>query len=186
MKTITITKSTVENAMREIDAIGELGQKERNCLRLLAEEMFSMIRELLKEDTLDFEISAVKNTYSLRASTKTRVGYNARTEFLSMSSDGKNVADRGVKGVLSGIIEMFVMSDNPDEQYAAWMCGMMPESETYAHLWTLNQFMATAPQEQAEKAWDGLEKSIIASFADDVLIGVRKGWLDMTVVKTFA
>ena len=52
-------------------------------------------------------------------------------------------------------------------------------------MWTLSQYMEFAPKEKIKREWDGMEKSIIANFADDVSIGVRSGKLEMTVTKTF-
>ncbi|MEG1946884.1 MAG: hypothetical protein RR139_07280 [Lachnospiraceae bacterium] len=47
MKEIKITGSKIKEVLTQIDTIGELGHKERGCLRLLTEEMFSMCHELL-------------------------------------------------------------------------------------------------------------------------------------------
>jgi hypothetical protein len=52
-------------------------------------------------------------------------------------------------------------------------------------MWALSQYMEFAPKEKIKREWDGMEKSIIANFADDVSIGVRSGKLEMTVTKTF-
>ena len=41
-----------------------------------------------------------------------------------------------------------------------------------------------APEE--EKEWDELEKSIIASIADDVIVGVKGSQADIIIVKKFA
>lgn len=54
-----------------------------------------------------------------------------------------------------------------------------------ACIWTLSQYMKYAPPEKAKDEWDGMEKSIIANFTDDVSIGVRSGMLNMTEAKTF-
>ncbi|MEG0962889.1 MAG: hypothetical protein RSD28_02825 [Lachnospiraceae bacterium] len=47
MKEIKITGSKIKETLTQIDTIGELGPKERGCLRLLTEKMFSMCRGLL-------------------------------------------------------------------------------------------------------------------------------------------
>jgi hypothetical protein len=38
-------------------------------------------------------------------------------------------------------------------------------------------------KEEAEDAWDELEKSIIANIADDVIIGVKDNRVTLTAVK---
>ena len=38
----------------------------------------------------------------------------------------------------------------------------------------------------AAEAWDELEKSVIANIADEVRVGVRKGSVELVIVKDFA
>ena len=41
-------------------------------------------------------------------------------------------------------------------------------------------------QEKQSEAWDGLEKSVLASVADDVIVGVKGKQADIVIVKKFA
>lgn len=47
MKEIKITGCKIKEALAQVDTIEELGIKERGCLSLLTEEMFSMCHEIL-------------------------------------------------------------------------------------------------------------------------------------------
>lgn len=185
MKEIRITESKMSEALAQIDTLGGLSPKDRGCLRLLTEEMFSMCKELLDVNTLDFEVKRDEERYALRAATRTRVEEAAREHFLSMSSSGKNIANQGVKGMLGAVLEVLSFEGYPVLCGSAWVYGMHVPGGEYACMWTLSQYMEFAPKEKVKSEWDGMEKSIIANFADDVSIGVRSGKLEMTITKTF-
>lgn len=185
MKKIHITDSSMTEAMAQIDLLEHLSPKDQNCLRLLAEEMFSMCNELLHTHRLNFEMENEKTSFMLRVSTKTNVDDNAREAFMSMSSSGKNEANKGVKGMLGAVLELMFVQGSYEYAPSSWSYGIHPGSDGYSCMWTLSQFMDQAPRDKAKNEWDGMEKSIIANFADDVTIGVRSGRLEMTVTKVF-
>lgn len=184
MKQINIIESKMSEALAQIEAIEGLGIKNKGCLRLLTEEMFSMCKELLDTDKLDFEILAAEGTYTLQAATKTRVKEKAKGQLLSVSSSGKNIASKGIKGVLFTALEVFSYEGNPYPCCASVGYGIhaMMGCE---YSWTLSQYMETAPQIEISKEWDGMEKSIIVNFADDVAIGVGGGRVKVIVTKKF-
>ena len=61
-----------------------------------------------------------------------------------------------------------------------YSCGV-----EYAYLWTLEKYKETVQQEQSAE-WDELEKSVIASVADDVIVGVKGKQADIILVKKFS
>ncbi len=185
MKEIRIMESKMSEALAQIDRLEDLTPKNRGCLRLLTEEMFSMCRELLGAEHLDFEVKYDKGRYTLRAVTKTRVREEAREQFLSLSSSGKNAANQGIKGMLGAVLEVLSFEGGSDLYSPSWTYGMQTTTGGYSCMWTLSQYMELAPKENVKSDWDGMEKSIIANFADDVTIGVRSGKLEMTVTKIF-
>ncbi|MEA4974014.1 MAG: hypothetical protein VB119_12725 [Candidatus Metalachnospira sp.] len=144
-----------------------------------------MCQELLNVDALDFEVKREKNKYTLHIVTKTRVREEAREHFLSLSSNGKNAANQGIKGMLGAVLEVLSFEGEPDHYEPAWAYGLHTPGGEFACMWTLSQYMELAPQEKVKREWGGMEKSIIANFADDVSIGVRSGKLEMTVTKIF-
>ncbi|MEG0571334.1 MAG: hypothetical protein RR497_06795 [Oscillospiraceae bacterium] len=184
MKDIKMVPSSMSQALAQIDELEELSPKDKGCLRLLTEEMFSMCKELLSTDTLDFALKREDGCCVLCVRTKTQVNETAKEQFLSVSSDGKNAANQGLKGVLVSVLEAFSYNSNPALYGASWACGMQPMTGRYPLVWTLSQYMETAPSEKIHADWDGMEKSIIANFADDVSIGVRNNKLEMTVTKS--
>lgn len=186
MKEIKITGSKIKEALTQIDTIGELGFKERGCLRLLTEEMFSMCHKLLGVYSLDFEIKQDGRLYTLSGITETRVGEMAREQLLSVSSSGKNAANKGVSGILGAVLELFSMEREPEFYSTAPLYGMHDLDGNFRYYtWTLSRYIEEIEANNGENEWDGLEKSIIANFADDVSIGVRCRRLEMTITKTF-
>lgn len=65
MKEIRITESKMSEALTQIDTLDGLSPKDSGYLRLLTEEMFSMCKELLGADTLDFEVKRDNGRYAL-------------------------------------------------------------------------------------------------------------------------
>lgn len=183
MKETKITKSNVEEALEQIDLITEISIKERGCLRLLTEEMFSMCHELLDTYVLDFEIKQDGKQYTLSSTTKTRVDETARAQLLSASSSGKNAANKGARGILGAVLELFSLEGSQGLSSVNWPYGLCYEGDIY--MWSLSHYMQEIKASRVENEWDGLEKSIIANFADDVSIAVRKDRLQMTITKTF-
>lgn len=183
MKEIKITESKINDALAQIDTITQLTPKDRGCLRLLTEEMFSMCHELLGTSALDFEIKQDGEQYTLSVTTKTRVDDIAREHLISASSAGKNAANKGAMGILGSVLELFSMEGAPRICGAQWAYGLYYESDMY--MWSLSNYMQEIVENQVEKDWDGLEKSIIANFADDVSVAVRKDKLQMIITKTF-
>ena len=55
-------------------------------------------------------------------------------------------------------------------------------------LWRLEEYRNFVAAEKGKQvsAWDELEKSVIASVADDVIVGVKGREANITIVKKFA
>ena len=60
------------------------------------------------------------------------------------------------------------------------------EGVDYACLWSLEQYKNTVKKDEQAEAWDELEKSVIASVADDVIVGVKGKQANIVIVKKFA
>ena len=63
--------------------------------------------------------------------------------------------------------------------------AQMISAETFN--WSLSQYKSGIDKdsEEAEKAWDELEKSIVASIADEVIVRVTGSCAEITICKTF-
>lgn len=186
MKEIKVTECKIKEALSQLDTIEDLGFKERGCLHLLTEEMFSMCNNLLGVYSLDFEIKQDGRLYTLTGITETQVDETVREQLLSVSSSGKNAANKGVKGILGAVLEMFSTERAPEFYSTSPLYGMHDPNNCFNYYtWTLSRYIAEVEANKADSNWDELEKSIIANFADDVSIGVRSHRLEMTITKTF-
>jgi hypothetical protein len=56
----------------------------------------------------------------------------------------------------------------------------------YAYLWRLEEYRSSVNKKEQEADWDELEKSVIASAADDVIVGVKGKCAQIVIVKKFA
>lgn len=86
--------------------------------------------------------------------------------------------------MLGAVLEALEGGAEQELSTSVWAYGMSTPDGEYASMWTLSQYIEAAPKEKVKSEWDGMEKSIIANFADDVSIGVRNNKLEMTVTKT--
>ena len=56
--------------------------------------------------------------------------------------------------------------------------------QDFSYAWSLQQYKQ--PIKKEEKSWDELEKSIITSLADDLIVGVKGRTAHVVIVKNFA
>ena len=147
-------------------------------LRLLAEEMTGLTVRLFDNVEYEFYIEGTDGRFTLCLNAKTIVGLDQKEKMLSLSSDGRNTAEKGVLGTLSGIFREMLMepgraaAELPILYYG--MGDMMPFS--------LVVYREALNYEDAKDQWDGLEKSIIATLASDVTIGVKNKQVEMRAV----
>lgn len=188
----------VEEALRQTEAVAgyrSLSEKDALHLRLLTEEMMGLLKALTGERTADFWIESEGNTFRLHLKTRTEMNGDMRQKLLSVSSSGENAAATGVWGKLRDLYErMLEPADEtmPPIYLGGWLSSEnLPVSASDAivqssvlhaqSVWSLRRCIGGGP----EKDWDGLEKSVIASIADDVEIGIVTNTVEMTVIKTF-
>lgn len=79
--------------------------------------------------------------------------------------------------MLGAVLEALESGAEQELSTSVWAYGMSVPGGEYAYMWTLSQYIESAPKEKIKSKWDGMEKSIIANFADDVSIGVRNNAL---------
>ena len=66
------------------------------------------------------------------------------------------------------------------------MSAAYSEGVDYSYLWSLDEYRNTVKKEEKTAEWDELEKSVIASVADDVIVGVKGKNANIVIVKKFA
>lgn len=179
-----------------------LSHKDALHLRLLAEEVLGMVRQITGETETEFWVESANNAFEIHLVAHPLVTGSMRKELLKASSSGKNEASRGVMGKLRDIFDRALFSRDMDglpDDYAQGL--MMPvdlytsDPTTYAVAadvlaWSMKKYKAAieneaAQDDSAKEKWDELEKSIIVNIADEVKIFIAGNTVEMTVYKKF-
>ena len=165
-----------------------LNKKQTIKLRLLAEEMITMLPELLSFNKGEFWTECNGKTVELHVSLVPYENLTAekREKILSVSSDGKNAAEKGIISKIKIAVEfMLIDYENCYSSAPAFFAyGVGGDINARPGIWSLDTYRNKAKKDNDEK-WDELEKSIIANIADDVIVGLQENKVEITVKKSF-
>lgn len=201
MKTDVITVSSkgarMEAALAQVDKVAAYkGLQGKNALhlRLLAEEMMGMMRSITGETEGKFWIEDEDGLYQLHLQVVTRMDSEKRDQLLSASSTGKNESARGLMGRLRDFFDRGADEDISAFTSPLLLPGMYEHSTTPTLDWEWSmvryedELAARVRQDDSEarKAWDELEKSVVARVADDVKVSIRGRVVEMTLLKKMA
>lgn len=175
----------IEDALVQAEKVAvyqELSPRSALHLRLMTEEMMSMVRAIAGEVNGDFWIENNARQFELHLSAVMPLDYRKREELLSASASGMNEAHRGFMGKIRAFFE-------PLEGVPVYF-GVVPSgTDTEMLTWSMStyqqQVRRSMEQNQAgaEEAWDELEKSVIAHVADDVKVWINGYKVEMIVYK---
>lgn len=187
------TLAGTEAVLREAEKCArycELNPKETLRLRLLAEELLGMMRGILANYSAEFWIEGAEKKMALhmRALADMDISPAERRALLDVSSSGTNAAAKGFMGKLGQLFACGLFGGAEEMAaasgllYAGMDCGtnMLPDE------WSLQRYRNLLERAGKPEAWDELEKSIVASFADDVTVAVRSDRAEITIIKDFA
>lgn len=192
----------IENGTRDLEAIlkeservaeyNGLSHKQALQLRLLCEEIDGMLPNIVDdfegELWIDFEDGVCKVNVSVQFP---EVNADKKAELISIAKDQKNAAAVGIVGKIRNAIENFFLDE---DMMTAVTISTRPYSLAtgysdgvdYDYLWRLEEYRKSVKKEEQIEAWDELEKSVIASVADDVIVGVRGKRAEIVIMKKFA
>lgn len=188
----------IENGTRDLELIlkesrkvaeyNELTHKQELQLRLICEEIDGMLPNIIDDFNGDFWIEFVDGVCKVNASVEFE-GFTAdkKDALISIAKNKKNAYAVGIVGkIRSGIESIFldeeaVMLSSLSSSTLQWRTGV-----DYSYLWSLDQYRNLVQNDKQEEAWDELEKSVIASVADDVIVGVKGKRADIVITKRFA
>ena len=201
MKTDVISVNSSGAGMEEALALAEkaaqyMPGKAGLRLRLLAEEMMCLVREIAGGMEADFWIETGNDRAYMHLRTDTLMYAEKRKEFLAVSSTGENALARGMLGKIRDIIETAML---PKDERAAKESRMglvgigdpgslMSLSKGEQDLWSMNAYAQSVQEgsdDLSREAREELERSIIANLADEVSIAIRGDNVEMTVEKAF-
>ncbi len=197
--------NTEENAAAALQKIDEfiagqdIDRKEMIHLRLLTEESIGMVKAMTQDFMALISMEEENGEYRIRLTFKTDMNREKKSELLSVATSGKNAAAKGFMGKIGDIIENGLLNyDNVmklQQEYGGGYSdyigmGMCVPGEIQMAgdplVWSLSKYRSalgegTEGSGDAQNAWDELEKSIVASLAKDVTVGVKKDRVDMVI-----
>ena len=198
--------NTEENAGEALDRLDEfisqqeIDRKKMIHLRLLAEETIGMVRAMTEDFMALISMEEENGQFLIKLTVKTDMNKEKKSELLSVATSGKNAAAKGFMGKIGDIIENGLLNyDNVmklQQEYGGGYSdyigmGMCVPGEIQMAgdplVWSLSKYRSAlrdsdTAADVASGAWDELEKSIVASLAKDVTVGVKKDRVDMTIV----
>ena len=179
-------------------AYNNLSKKNTLHLRLLAEELLGMVKELLGvcEGTFWVEQEGRRYELHVQAEIDSAVGSEQQKKLLSVSTSGKNAAAKGIMGKIRSVVETMAADADTLLPEGCLYFGMGIVSgvpvgfgTVYDRQWSLDQYRRSMEKEKSgggrQEEWDELEKSIVAKLASDVIVGIRGKKIDIIVKKTF-
>ncbi len=201
---INSDEARLDAAKRAAEAFGrEMALSGRNTLRLtlLAEETLGMVSTLLEDFYGQLWFVAEGQRFELHLQATADMDADKKSELLSVSSTGKNAAAKGfmrmlgevISGALHGFGQVIDAYGRETSRYGIVHTdtGAGFSTDGLVPIWTLETYReeldrARAKSLEAEEAWDELEKSIVASLADDVVVGVKGDRIEMVIAKDFS
>ena len=181
--------------LKESERVAEyngLTHKQSLQLRLLCEEVDGMLPNIIEDFAgelwIDFEDGLCKVNVSIKIP---EFNSAKKEDLIGISKDKKNAAAVGVVGKIRNAIENFFLDENSMSVYDSSAASFhlstgYSEGVDYSYLWSLEQYRKLLKPEEQTEEWDELEKSVIASVADDVIVGIKGKQADIIIVKKFS
>ena len=185
----------LESILQESEKIAKynnLTHKQAMHLRLLCEEVDGMLPKIIDDFEGDFWIEFENNVCKMNVTIELKdFSIEKKKNLIEVATNKKNAAVKGIVARICSAIEDYFLNDgnyapfdmNPSSYY---LPSEHCPSGDYMYIWGLGQYKNTIIQEEQKEAWDELEKSIIASIADDVIVGVKGKKASIVIIKKFA
>lgn len=182
----------VSEALAETEKLGtdiSLEKKELMHLRLAAEELINILKSYNYDLKALYRAALEERKFALSLETDVMMTQEMYNELIAVSSKGKNESARGFMGRLKELIGISLL---PSEKRPTAMSGLSLSlmsmgspagyhSDSESTRWSLQNYRRNAEDEQIAE----LEKSIIASIADDIAVAVDGDHVKITVYKQF-
>ncbi len=191
-----IEKGTKDLAaiLKESERVAEyngLNHKQALQLRLICESLDGMLPNLIDdfdgELWIDFEDGVCKVNVSIQIP---EFNTEKKAELIGIAKNKKNAAAVGIVGKIRNAIEDFFLVESSTDAFGVppalfHLSAGFCEGVDYSYLWRLEDYRYSVKKEEKTEEWDELEKSVIASVADDVIVGVKGKRADIIIVKKF-
>jgi hypothetical protein len=185
--------SAALDVARKVAAYGDLSPKNTLHLRLLAEELMSLMHAITGEVSGRFWIEKEEEDYRLHLQVDAALTKEKREGLLAASTTGKNEAHHSFMGRLRDFFFGPVDAEIASYDRSVLATGVLPDGSRPSTDWdwmmTRYQGALSAMKEEtqeAAEAWDELEKSIVGNLADDVKVSIKGSKTEMTIDKKLA
>jgi hypothetical protein len=185
--------SAILRESEKVAVYNELDHKQTMHLRLLCEELDGMLPEIIGDFDGDLWFEMENGVCRLNVSIElAELNRQNKDQLLEVAKNKINAAAVGVIGKIRASIENFFLDEDVAEGFALtvgnfnMVSGDFYHGVDYSHYWSLKQYRSAVKQEEQSEAWDELEKSVIASVADDIIIGIKGKHADIIIIKKFA
>ena len=184
----------LEAILRESERVAEyngLNHKQTLQLRLLCEEIDGMLPSIIDDFEgkfwIDFEDGVGKVNVSIQIP---EFNTSKKDELIGIAKNKKNAASVGIIGKIRNSVENFFLDEAVSASFGTPIFFHMStgycEGVDYSYFWSLQQYKSAIKQDVETEAWDELEKSVIASVADDVIVSIKGKCAEIVIVKKFA
>ena len=169
-----------------------LSHKQSLQMRLLCEEIDGMLPNIIEdfegELWIDFEDGVCKVNLSVQIP---ELNSEKKEKLVAVAKSKKNSAAVGIVGKIRDAVEDLFLDEGKMDAVtlSTGSFGMgtgFSEGVDYSYIWRLEEYRNSVKKEEQAEAWDELEKSVIASVADDVIVGVKGKRANVVIVKRFA
>ena len=180
------------NESAKVAVYNDLDQKQSLQLRLICEEIDGMLPNIIDEFEGDFWIECEEGVCKVNISIKIpEFNVVKKEELVGIAKSKRNAAAVGIVGKIRNAIENFLLDEdamnaiNVSSNMYYFSTGLSGGAD-YACLWSLENYRVKMEKEKQSEAWDELEKSVLASVADDVIVKVKGNCAQIVIVKKFA
>ena len=181
-------EKVVKEALAMTDKLGVdygLERKPVLHLRLLAEELFGMMRGIAGNIASEYKIIAEDRKFELHLKSDIKMTEEVREKLIGVSSSGKNAAATGFTGKIRVMIAEVLLSIREAAPYA-----VINTASAYSPVWIMSDYKTEVQRnadkdKTAQQAWDELEKSVLAKIADDIKVGVVGNSVEIIIYKSF-
>ena len=178
----------------------KLSRRDTLRLCLLVEESLGMVKAMVDEYFGQMWFDGDDKGCAIHMELVSNMNSDKKQELLSMSTSGQNASSKGFMGRLGEMVSraMYNFGKAIDLYGAETMrYGIVgtggietPSIYDMTPVWSLSQYRAGLEEQRedsddANEAWDELEKSIVANLADDVVVGVKGDRVELVIVKKF-
>ena len=187
---INIGETDLSPLLTETEKIAkynELTEKEALYLRLLAEELVSMLPSIVENYSGEFWIENNGKSYELCVKFLVPdMKTSTRTRLIGVSKAQKNSYAVGITGRIREAFDYMTTASDDAMISPAGKYGFSTNID-FSQIWSLKQCQNGVKENKCEKdKRDELEKSILIKIADDVIVGVKGKNVEIIIKKKFS